>query len=142
MIDESSPFHGYDPSSVGWLRSRKEQGLDILNEDLARVVEVNADLVPDPLLRDLLIDGLRGRLRAKRGRKKTPLGKLRELYIVAQYDYLLPRLQTRHDRNRRRGVRTTRGDYSPAELACKLVGNRMGMEWKSVRNLVSLQKNR
>ena len=142
MTDESSPFYWYDPSSVGWLHRRKRDGLEILNDDLVRILETDAELVPDPLFRDLLVEGLKGRLRAKRGRKKTPLGKLRELYIVAQYDYLLPRLQARHDRNKQRGIRTTRGDYSPAELACKLIGNRMSMEWESVRNLVSLQKNR
>lgn len=141
MTDDSSPYHRFDPSSVGWLYHRKEKGLDIRNEDLARIVESNVDLVPDLLLRELLIDGLRGRLRAKRGRKKTELSRLRELYIVAQYDYLLPRLQARRDRNRKRGTKITRGDYSPAELAYKLIGNRMGMEWESVRNLVSLQKN-
>lgn len=109
MTDESSPFYWYDPSSVGWLHRRKRDGLEILNDDLVRILETDAELVPDPLFRDLLVEGLKGRLRAKRGRKKTPLGKLRELYIVAQYDYLLPRLQARHDRNKQRGIRTTRG---------------------------------
>lgn len=142
MTDENSPFFRYDPSSVGWLHHRKTDGLEILNDDLVRILEADAELVPDPVLRDLLVEGLKGSLRAKRGCKKTPLGKLRELYIVAQYDYLLPRLQARHDRNKQRGIRTTRGDYSSAELACKLIGNRMSMEWESVRNLVSLQKNR
>lgn len=142
MTDENSPFYRYDPSSVGWLHRRKKDGLEILNEDLVRILEANADLVADPALRDLLIEGLRGRLRAKRGAKRTSRRILHELHVVALYDYLLPRLQARYDRNKQRGVRTGRGDYSPAELACKLIGDRMDMEWESVRNLVSLQKNR
>lgn len=87
-IHRNSPDYLFDPSSVGWLHHRKRDKLEILNGDLVRILEADAELVPDPLLRDLLIEGLKGRLRAKPGRKKTPLGKLRELYIVAQYDYL------------------------------------------------------
>jgi hypothetical protein len=142
MTDKNSPFYSYDPSSVGRLHRRKRDGLEILNDDLVRILEADAELVPDPLLRDLLVEGLKGCLRARRGRKKTPSGKLRELDIVVLYDLLLPRLQARHDRNKQRGIRAARGDYAPAELACKLIGNRMNMEWESVRNLISLQKNR
>lgn len=95
MTDESSPFYSYDRSSVGWLYPRKERGLDILNEDLARIVEANVDLVPDPLLRELIVEGLRGQLHAKRGRKRLPSRIARDLYIVSLYDDLLPRLQAR-----------------------------------------------
>lgn len=142
MIDESSPFHNYDPSSAGWLRSRKEQGLDILNEDLVKIIQANPDVVSDPLLRDLLVEGLRGQLHAKRGRKRRPSHVLRDHYVVALYDDLLPRLQARADRRREKGIRKARADYAPAELAYKVIGTRVRLKMEAVRNLVSSQKNR
>lgn len=140
MTDENSPFYHHDPSSIGWLHRRKEKGLEILNEDLARLIDANADLVADPQLRTLLVDGLRGRLHAKRGRKPKQSRTLRDLYVVALYDDLLPRLQARADRRKKKGIQRARADYAPAELACRVIGKRVRLTIEGVRNLVSLQK--
>jgi hypothetical protein len=141
MTDESSPYDLYDPSSLGWLHRRKEKKMDILNEDLARILDANADLVADPLLRGLLVEGLRGRLYAKRGPKRTISRELRELHVVELYVDLLPYLQARADRRKQNGYRKTQVDFAPAELACELIGRRVGMAGESVRNLISRKKN-
>lgn len=142
MTDESSPFYSYDRSSVGWLYPRKEQGLDILNEDLARIVEANADVVADPLLRELIVEGLRGQLHAKRGRKRLPSRVARDLYIVSLYDDLLPRLQARARKRSAAGEKKWAVNLAPAEKAYAVIGRYMGMAPERVRNIVSQIRGR
>ncbi len=142
MTDENSPFYWYDPSSVGWLHRRKKDGLEILNEDLARIVEANVNLVPDPLLRELLVEGLRGKLHAKRGRKRLPSRVARDLYIVSLYDDLLPRLQARAGKRSAAGEKKWAVNLAPAEKAYAIIGRYMRIEPERVRNLVSQLKSR
>lgn len=142
MTDENSPFYWYDPSSVGWLHRRKKDGLEILNEDLARIVEANVNLVPDPLLREVLVEGLRGKLHAKRGRKRLPSRVARDLYIVSLYDDLLPRLQARAGKRSAAGEKKWAVNLAPAEKAYAIIGRYMRIEPERVRNLVSQLKSR
>ena len=94
------------------------------------------------MLRKFVVAGLKNALKAKRGPKRPTSRILKELYIVALYGALLPRLQARAERRKKLGHRKARADFAPADLACKLIGNRVVMEFESVRNLVSSLKNR
>jgi len=141
MIDKGSPYYNYDPTSIGWLHRRAEGGEEILNADVAQIVEANPALVPDPVLRDYVVRGLAGKLKAKRGRKRGTARMLRDLYIVALYEDLLPRLQARSERRKRKGLGKVRADYSPAEHAQALIARRVGMATpEGVRNLISSHK--
>ena len=142
MDNQNGPYFRFDPSSIGWLHRRAEEGADVLNADLVRIIEANTELVPDPVLCRFVLAGLNNALKAKRGPKRPTSRILKELYIVALYDDLLPFLQARAERRKTMGRRKARADFAPAELACKLIGNRIGMEFESVRNLVSSLKNR
>lgn len=140
--DKDTIFSRYDPSSIGWLHRRVDEGLEILNSDLVGILDANPRLVPDPVLREYVIRGLRSQLKAKRGRKR-PLSRLvLEPYMVALYDDLLPKLQARAERKKAKGITKCRGDYSPAECAQKVIGNLFQMEQESMRNLISSHKNR
>lgn len=140
MHDTKSPYFSFDPLSIGWLHRRKETGEQILNADLIRIIEANAELVPDDILRDHVVRALKKPLAARRGRKRRFAKDVEELYIVALYEDLLPRLQKRFARERT-GKRKVRGTSGPAELLCELLGNRFCMEPESVRNLISSRNN-
>ena len=140
MHDPNSPHYQFDPASVGWLHRRAKQGDQILNADLVRIIAENPDLVPDETVRDYVIRGLQNDLKAKRGRKSKPYH-LRERYIIATYEHLLPWLQARMARERQ-GRRKARGDLGPAELLYELIGKRFSMEPESVRNLISSYNNK
>lgn len=142
MINKDSLHYRYDPSSIGWLHRRAEDGEEILNSDVARIVEADPALVPDPVLRHYVLRGLAGELKARRGRKRGTARMLRDLYIVALYDDLLPRLQARAERRKKKGIRKGRADYSPAEHAQALIAKRVGMATpEGVRNLISSHNN-
>ena len=142
MDNQNGPYFRFDPSSIGWLHRRAEENAEVLNADLDRIIEANIELVPDPVLRKFVLAGLKNDLKAKRGPKRPTSRILKELYIVALYDDLLPRLQARAERRKKMGHRKARADFAPADLACKLIGNRVVMEFESVRNLISSRKNR
>lgn len=142
MIDEDSAYYLYDPTSIGWLHRKAEIGDEILNSDVIRIVEANPASIPDTVLRDYIVRGLAGELRARRGRKRGSARTLRDLYVVALYDDLLPRLQARAERRKRKGIRKVRADYSPAEHAQALIAKRVGMATpEGVRNLISSHNN-
>ena len=142
MIEEDSIHYHYDRASIGWLHRKADDGEEILNPDVARIVEANPTLIPDPVLRDYIVRGLAGELKARRGRKRGSARMLRDLYVVALYDDLLPRLQARAERRKRKGIRKVRADYSPAEHAQALIAKRVGMATpEGVRNLISSHKN-
>ena len=116
MSDKSSPYYHYEPGSLGWLHRRAKEGSEILSADVLRIIEATPDLVPDPVLRRYVILGLRGELKARRGRKRTTGRMLREVYIVATYDALLPRLQARAARQKAGGRRKARADGPPGRV--------------------------
>lgn len=136
MIDPNSPHFQFDPSSVGWVHRRAKDGKQILNADLIRIIQANPDLVPDDTLRDHVLRALKKPLPAKRGKKRKSRQELKELYIVATYEDLLPRLRERMKRERG-GKRKIRGTSGPAEWLCERIGKRFKMEPESVRNLIS-----
>lgn len=141
MHDPKSPHYQFDPASVGWLHRRAEQGDQIFNADLVRIIEENPGLVPDKTVRELVLRGLQNDLKAKRGRKRTTSRMMREQYIVAIYDHLLPWIQARIALQRN-GRMKARGALGPAELLYDLIGKRFGMEPESVRNLISSQNKK
>ncbi len=143
MIDPESPYYEWDGLSIGSLHRRAGKGDAITNPDLVRIIEAEPHLVPDEILREYVLRGLRNKLKAKRGRKRSTSRMLRELYVLSLYDDLLPRLQARAVRQKQKGIRKSRGDYSSAEYACALIANRVGMATpEGVRNLVSSLNNR
>ena len=141
MNDKSSPYYLYDPESLGWLHRRVDENGDVLNADVVRIIEANTELVPDQILRDHIVLGLENGLKAKRGRKRKPSRMLKELYIVATYESLLPQMQARCKRQRN-GKQKPRGSLGPAEVLYELIGKRFGMEPESVRNLISSHNRR
>lgn len=142
MKEPEGPYDLFDPSRPGWLHRRADNGDQILNEDLVRVITANPDLVPDATVRDLVLRGLKGELKAKRGRKRKMSNRLREMLIVARYDAVLPRLQARAARRKAAGYRKPKADRPPAECLHRLLGQTYGMEEESVRNLISRQNRR
>jgi hypothetical protein len=136
MQDRDSPYYQFDPSSVGWLHRRAQNGEQILNADLIRIIEADPKLLSDDTLRDHVLRALKKPLPAKKGRKRKFAKEVEQLYIVATYEYLLPRLKKRMKRERY-GRRKIRGTSGPAELLYELIGKRHGMEPESVRNLIS-----
>jgi hypothetical protein len=137
MIDKNSPYYEHDASSAGWLHRRARNGAEILNSDLVRIINANPELIPDAVCRELVKKGLQNQLKARRGRKRAQLRDLKELYIITRYDELLAELQKEAGDRAGRGHKKSRGDLAPAEKACAVIGDEMGMEWESVRNLVS-----
>lgn len=140
MTVPDSPYYQFDPSSVGWLHRRARNKEQILNADLIRILEANPDLVPDDILRNYITRALAKPLPAKRGKKRKFEREIKELYIVATYEHLLPRLRERMKRERG-GKRKIRGTSGPAELLCQMIGKRYKMEPESVRNLISSRNN-
>ena len=142
MHDPNSPHFQFDPSSVGWLQRRAQNGVQILNTDLIRILEANPQLVPDVLVRGLVVRGLKNELKSKRGRKRTTVRMLKEAYIAASYEHRLAWLQARAAKRKAKGIRKLPVEHAPAELACELTGREFHMAPESVRNLVSSLNNR
>ena len=142
MTDPNSPHYQFDPASVGWLHRRARNKEQVLDADLIRIVEANPDLVPDVVLRSLIVRGLKNELKAKRGRKRTTARMLKEAYIAASYEHRLAWLQARATKRKANGIRKLPVEHAPAELACELTGHELHMAPESVRNLVSSLNNR
>lgn len=142
MSSRESPFYLWDRNSPGWLHRRAQNGEQILNADLIRIVEANPELVPDGTLRDLVVRGLKGELKAQRGRKRTTARMLKEAYIASCYEHRLAWLQARAAKRKARGIRKLPVEHAPAELACELTAKEFHMAPESVRNLVSSLNNR
>lgn len=139
---EDSPHYQYEPDSIGWLHRRAREAGQILNSDLVRLIEANPELVADDVVRDFVVRGLKGELKARRGRKAASPYRARNFLILDMYEDLVPRLQARADRRKVKGHRKARADFAPAELACALIADRFGMVPESVRNIVSSLKTR
>lgn len=142
MSSKDSPFYEWDASNPGWVHRRARKGEQILNADLVRIIEANPNLVPDVIVRGLIVRGLKGELKAKRGRKRTTARMLKEAYIAACYEHRLAWLQARAAKRKVRGIRKLPVEHAPAELACELTGREFHMAPESVRNLVSSLNNR
>lgn len=66
-MDPESPYHHFDPSSIGWLHRRHAAGDTIRKEDIIRLLDADPSNADDPLLQDYLLPALRGELNGKRG---------------------------------------------------------------------------
>ncbi|MGB3740111.1 MAG: hypothetical protein WA948_12265 [Pontixanthobacter sp.] len=145
MSEESSgrtAWDYWDRSRLGSLHRRAKSGETILAGEVSLIVEANPELVPDDVLREYVICGLKGELKGKRGRKRTSARMAREQYIAAAYDHRLAWLQDRASKRKERGNRRMRGDYSPSDIAYILTGRQFYIAPESVRNLVSSLNNR
>lgn len=135
---KNSPHYYFHPSSVGWLQWKNSRNELVLNSDLIRIIEEDSDLIPDNTLRLLILAGLRGELKAKRGPKRAPDQRVREARAVNLYDELLPELQKLERQRKQQGVRKLRGALSPSEEACALIADKLGFATgEAVRNIVS-----
>lgn len=137
-IHKNSPDYLFDPLSIGWLHRRAEQGLVVLNEEVSAIIAADPDLVPDPVLRDFIVRGLGGELKQKRGRKRTAVKELKELYAVARYEVLLPRMQALARERKSKGLKKGSVDFSPSEEACELIARELRLgSGENVRNILS-----
>ena len=147
MIDESdrvnqSPFDLFDPDRPGWLHRRSSRKEDILPADVARILEQNPELLPDIVIRDLAVRGLRGELKAKRGRKPRSQGLL-EWRLMARYADLVEELLADKPRTRRTGPSPAAQGPSPMELIHAILAKEFKLGGAdNVRNLISSLKNR
>jgi hypothetical protein len=139
---KATPRDDWDRSSLGSLHRRARSGEAILAAEVALIVEANPELVPEDVLREYVIRGLKRELKGKRGRKRTTARMLREHYIAAAYDHRLAWLQGRAAKRKEQGNRRMRGDYSPSDIAYILTGRQFYIAPESVRNLVSSLNNR
>lgn len=67
-MNPNSPYYRFDPSSIGWLHRRHAEREEIRKEDIIRLLEADPDNANDPLLQDLLLPALTGKLNGKPGR--------------------------------------------------------------------------
>ena len=135
---KDSPDYYFHPSSVGWLQLKNGRNELVLNSDLIRIIENDGDLIPDDTLRLLILAGLRGELKAKRGPKRAPDHKVREARAVNLYEGLLPELQKLEQQRKQQGIKKPRGALSPSEEACELIADKLGFATgEAVRNIVS-----
>ena len=138
MFPKNSVYYHFHRSSVGWLRYQEGRHQQILNADLIRIIEDDKELIPDDTLRRLVLAGLKGELKAKRGPKIAPNKKVREARAVNLYEQLLPEMQELAKERRAKGIRRSKGDLSPSDATCQLVAEQLGFAtWEAVRNLVS-----
>lgn len=140
MHDPNSPHFQFDPSSVGWLHRRVQQGDAITNEDLACILEANPELVQDAIFRKQVLLALRGELQGVRGRPTRPPLNDRDLAMLVAYEDLLPRLQAWSKK-----PNSTYHGYAdglaPAEYAYELIARRVKMlTGGRVRNIISSLK--
>ncbi len=68
---------------------------------------------------------------------------LKALYSEVLVDDLAASLAARRSRQRLKGIKKTRSQYGPRELALVLVANRLGFgTWESLRDVLSLRRRR
>lgn len=135
---KDSPDYHFHRSSVGWLHYQEGRHQQILKPDLIRIIEENDDLIPDGTLRRLVLAGLKGELKAKRGPKSSPKQRVKEARAVNLYEKLLPEMQQLAQEQKARGVKKSRADFSPSEAACALIAEELGFATgEAVLNIVS-----
>lgn len=99
-MNYTTPYDLFAPTSL-WLLARKhEQGLPVLNEDLAILVEGNPDAANDSLVCEYLVRGLRGDLKKPRGRKALGFKRMMKLEWATMCVEVLTR---RYKRAREKG---------------------------------------
>ena len=97
-MDNRSPRYLFHPDSIGWLHRRAANGETVLAEDIARIVEAQPELIPDPVLRDHVVQACRGQLRSRRGRPpRSSLGRIK-LELAAHQVEVLVRWYRRAER--------------------------------------------
>lgn len=139
---DNNAYREYGLLDPGLLRLRARIGKDISPADVADIIEEHPDLV-DEEIREYVLRGLRGELKKKRGRKRTSVQELKELYAVHLYDYLYPRIKARYEREQARGKIFEAVDYAASELANVITAKHIGMKtWEATRNLISSYKKR
>ena len=72
-MSSRSPYDLFGEGSLHLLRHWRNRGEDVLARDVAATIEANPELVPEGDARELVVKGLRGELKAKRGRTKSLL---------------------------------------------------------------------
>ena len=142
-MDADSPHFRWDPNSIGWLHRRLEEGEQVTAHDVARIVENNAALVSDPVLRDLVVRACRGELKKRPGRPRDRLLEHRLMLAELLSEELAARYADRKSRWKREGVSRPRGDLSPTDRAHAVVARLLGFSSLEVlRNALSSRKSR
>lgn len=140
-MDSKTPWDQFGPDSLSFIHRRSEQGAHVSAEDVARIVEANPESIPDPVLRDHVVRGLRQQLQKKRGPQSSAVRELKMLYAAAMVENLTRRLAARSRRRKAKGISRLRSDYGPSELAHVLVANQLGFKsWEVLRNALSSRR--
>lgn len=139
-ISKDSPHYEWDRESPGWLYRRAQSGEDILPEDVARVLECNPALLPDDIVRDLAVRGLRCELKGTRGRK--PMNPIIIWRIMARYEDLVEEQLASAGFVRRRGLAPAARGPSGMERIHEVIAKEFRLGGPhNVRNLISSLKN-
>jgi hypothetical protein len=137
----NSPHYLFHRDSPGWLIRRSAKGEHISKEDVVRVLKADPTCALHPVVADLMRKALLEELPKKRGRKRGPARRLKELYVLTIYEEVSARLAARRARQRATGIYLRSCHYLPSELAQELIARRTGFATpEGVRNLISSLK--
>ena len=93
-MNPNSPHYQFDPNSIGWLHRRHAAGEEIRKDDIIRLLAADPGNANDPLLQDLLLPALTGKLNGKRGRPPMSTERLlRYQAAMSYYEEGLPQFQ-------------------------------------------------
>lgn len=146
-MHENNPWYWFHPDSPGWIIRRHRQRMDpeglnkddthVSAEDVARVVEANPSLVPDPVIRDYVVKGLRSKLPRPRGRPKNGIGWLGRIFMAR--DLVRERIAELKEAQRQALLPVRkRGDPGLSEMAHEDVARRMRLgSGRSLANAIS-----
>ena len=133
---KDSPFYRFDPDSPGWIYRRVEENEDVLAEDVARILEMNPGLLPDDIIRNQAILGLRRELKARRGPK--PMSAIMPWRILARYEDLVDEHYKGQRPVRRGGYAPAARGLSTMERIHEIIAKEFSLGGKeNVRNLIS-----
>lgn len=146
-MQHQSPFDMFDPDRPGWLKARSDRGQHIAAEDVARIVELNPELVPERLVRNLIVKGLRSELKMSAGRpKRTLSAELRIMFAAEKVDVVKRWFKRAEARGYSYAKAFKAEDpwRSLSEFAHELVARKykFRISGKSLRNEITRQKNR
>ena len=139
MDDRNKAYRDFGLLGPELLELRTRIGADLLPVDVADIIEEHPELV-DERIREFVLRGLRGELKKKRGPKRKPTQRLKELYAETLYDDLYPRIEARYERERAKGRVYGAVDLAPSELAYAITAKHVGMTMEGVRNLISARR--
>jgi hypothetical protein len=149
IMDISQKF---GPTSFAVIERRLARQEFIAPADLALAIEANRDVALPAAIRDYLLRTLRGKVKARRGRKSLgAVREIRDLFLLPLYDRYLGWLRRRRKRFGLKGWAPINNaewwQGSPSERAARMVAQHLRVvfpnhSWQHVRNEVSALRRR